>query len=332
MIHENRDAFAERLKPEAMHAMITGAAAANQKLLIKLSTGVGKTYAIRKYIESGLWRSAFGVVVLAFYTRDQMAEIARELRAAGVSVAMYPEISTARCMPNDEIAEYVARGQDLVLRFEHCGSCPFRQSCRFNNRMKPETYGTSDVIIIPEQLLKLVPNVVERLSGKRTPLLVMDEVVSANERFMVHLTPEEIEGEIAVAHLLKLPEVADFLGKLGEAPFPEEVDLAKANFKMSVYGPEHFPGYRCRLRDAVAYTRAAVRWQERGTYAYQRLPVLPKGTVFMGAYLKPELLSFLFDIPAPLNPFEGEICKWRSKIRPVGGAKSGHPGGVAAAA
>jgi len=52
----------------------------------------------------------------------------------------------------------------------------------------------------------------------------------------------------------------------------------------------------------------------------------------MGAYLKPELLSFLFDIPAPLNPFEGEICKWRSKIRPVGGAKSGHPGGVAAAA
>ena len=307
MIHDSRDVFEERLKPESFHTMITGAMDARRALLLAISTGAGKTHNLRKYIVSGLWRQIFGVVVIALYTRDQIDEVAAELREEGVSVGVYPDIESAPCMPNNLVRDLVKQGQDLVLQRTECRHCSHKKTCRYIRRTKAATYAGYDVIIIPEQVLGLVPNIVQRLAKPRRPLLVLDEVVSANARFLTTITAKDVEDDRLVAESLGLASLAAYLSDLGNVPFPEDVAFGKAFFTMSVKGPHIVSGYRCHLREASNYARAAVRWHEGDVYAYQQLPVLPTGTIFMGAYLSPALLAFLFDIPEPLNPFAGEI-------------------------
>jgi hypothetical protein len=313
MIHHDRAELASRLAPDALFGLVMAAMSLGLMLLVKLSTGVGKTYWAKQYILSGIWRQRFTVIVLAFNTRDQMHEVALELRAEGVSVGVYPGIDEAPCMPNEAIAAIAKTGNEVYLNSVHCRHCHLRETCAYRNRMRPASYVDVDVIIIPEQLLGLDRTIVQRLSGDRIPQLILDEVISANGAYFVSLPMKCVMDDMHVARLVKKYEMFNFLlerlhkGERWDAvPHGEGQDLRSAYFSMSVVGPKIIPGYRCHIREACAFAEDPL-WYDYDQYTFRRPPFLPPGTILLGAYLSPKLLAYLFDIPEPLNPFEGEI-------------------------
>jgi hypothetical protein len=309
------------LSVERYHAEVGMSIHSHHPFIVGGSMGVGKTHGLLAYLRSKLWRTLCAAVVLLYYTHRQLTEIEKALDGSGLVVRRYPPRDPERCGDNDAaMSYYESLRLPLLAKVEVCQTCPARKGCPYLERSKPSWARGADVILAPEQLLPVFPDVLQVWStavnigsSVSKPLLVgFDEAKVADTGFYREFLVGDLDREAQAATSCQQYAVADFLDAVIRQPAATNGLIApslqpKDLIRLQRRGVERFDRqYRSVFDLAVDYTLRPV-WHEAGTYCVARFPRLPATTVFIGAFLDPLLIARRMDVPMPRIMGDGSL-------------------------
>jgi hypothetical protein len=312
-VHTSPDHIrAGALSPHAVHQELQRGG----PLLYNVTPGTGKTEAMYNYVASYLWRVLADTVVMFFYTRQQCDEAYEKLIRRGVRVRLYPEIDDMKCGGPDSMRELNKRCLGIVTSERHCDSCEHYQGeelCEWTYRTKPLFATGFDVIIATEALLRVMPDITSQWGIER-PLVIIDEAKVGDEGFIATFTLDDVELTQRVAYRCDEWEIADCMLQLRMDPrsrpvFPQiKIPWGKLVYRMQTRG-EAEKHYRFILPTIMAYLQDPL-WQEGGTFAVLRRPLLPKKSlIFLGAFLDPDYLARRYHIARPRPIMDGIVVK-----------------------
>jgi len=293
------------LSPDNILREVVSSMAGGQALLINGSAGLGKTYSIIKMINGGGWQRAASYVVFALPSHQLIDEVNGKIEPRW-TVKRYPQQPEKRCGDRaEEVKQLTAHGLGAVCKARVCAGCPHRNDCDFPDRMTPKWAIDADVILIPEQLLRAVPDIVLRWSEARDenvgPLLIIDECLSTSgEGFHHEFTMKEVNIERDVARSADELDFAAYLADIlaGAAPAPPSLD-PQTVVRIQERGWDSLgTDYPNRIRIMLAYG-ANPSWSEGGRFSVARYPYLPPATILLGAFLRAEFLQHRFGLQKP---------------------------------
>jgi hypothetical protein len=277
-------------------ALYNALEAAGCSLVVSGVPGIGKTTALAIFILSGIWKTAYDVVIVLLCRRQLINDLADNLRNGmedpstrnasspvyypGIDVAVYPSIQEVPCGPSDEIVDLVEnRGCSVLAKIEICDSCEYAESCAWRNERNPECYQKRSVILIPEQVLTHWPEIINQIAGDRRALVINDEAELGKKGFVSEIAEDQWQAQKASASRAGYSEIVDAMdiaeqgGRADISLLPDLGEIAKHLQASGV----HIPGYSYQMPLVYAHIEFPL-WEESGVRAILRRPYIPSST------------------------------------------------------